>query len=65
MKKRIMRVLYVDYKVKGSEHLNLPVGEIDFKLSEIEDEDYICQQELIAEFHHCDKNDVEIIKFHF
>lgn len=41
------------------------VGYIDFKLSELNEEDVICQKEFLAQAYRCKPEDITEIIFHF
>lgn len=65
MAKKILRNLYVDYKVRGKDHLNRLVGLVDFPLADITDEDVQCEREMLAEAWNVLPLEIEIVRFHF
>lgn len=65
MAKKILRKLYADYKVKGHPHMHREIGYIDFKISEIEEEDVVCIREFLAQDFRCKPEEITDIVFHF
>ena len=65
MAKKILRKLYADYKVKGHPHMHREIGYIDFKLSDIGEEDVACVREFLAQDFRCKQEEITDIVFHF
>ena len=62
---KISRRLFVDYKERGYQHAYREVGFIDFKLSEIDEEEVDYQRGILASCHGCTSEEITDIKFHF
>lgn len=65
MAHKILRTLYVDYKVKGRPHYHRVLGMVDFALADLDEEDVACTREFLAETWRCKLEEITDLVFHF